>query len=30
MPQIIFSEPSYDGDALPDAAKVQLAGAARE
>ena len=30
MPQIIIGEPSYDEDALRDAAKVQLAGAARE
>ena len=30
MPQIIFSDTSYDEVALRDAAKVQLAGAARE
>ena len=30
MPQIIFSDTSYDGDALRDAAKLQLAGPAHE
>ena len=30
MPQIIISDTSYDEDALRDAAKVQLAGPARD
>ena len=30
MPQIIIGDTSYEEDALRDAAKVQLAGAARE
>ena len=30
MPQIIIGDTSYDEDALRDAAKVQLAGPARD